>query len=111
MTRFKQFRQKALARPDVKDAYDALAGEFEFLDQILKARAETGVTQAELAAKIGTTQSAIARLESGSGTHSPTIATLHKYAHALGYKLKIELVKDQPLRMAKNRSKRQFVSA
>ena len=59
---FKQFKRRALSRPDVKAAYDASAEEFAFLDEVLKARAETGLTQAEVAERIGTTQSAIARL-------------------------------------------------
>ena len=60
----KQFKARAFARPGVKKAYDDLAEEFAFLDEVLKARAETGLTQAEVAARVGTTQSAIARLES-----------------------------------------------
>ena len=91
---FKQFKARALARPDVKKAYDELAEEFAFLDQVLKARAEAGLTQAEVAARVGTTQSAIARLESTESKHSPSIATLQRYADALGYKLEIRLVKN-----------------
>ncbi len=91
---FKQFKARALARPDVKKAYDELAEEFVFLDQVLKARAEAGLTQAEVAARVGTTQSAIARLESAESKHSPSIATLQRYADALGYKVEIRLVKN-----------------
>ena len=91
---FKQFKARALARPDVKKAYDELAEEFVFLDQALKARAEAGLTQAEVAARVGTTQSAIARLESAESKHSPSIATLQRYADALGYKVEIRLVKN-----------------
>ena len=50
-------------------------------------------TQAEVAARIGTTQSAVARLESAESRHSPSIATLQQYAKALGYKVQIRLVK------------------
>jgi len=50
-------------------------------------------TQAEVAARIGTTQSAVARLESAESRHSPSIATLQRYAKALGYKVQIQLVK------------------
>jgi len=60
----------------------------------LKARAAAGVTQAEVAELIGTTQSAVARLESGSGKHSPSLSTLQKYAHALGCRLELRLVKE-----------------
>lgn len=88
---FKQFRGKALARPGVKKAYDALEQEFAFLDEVLKARASAGLTQAQVAERIGTTQSAIARLESGAG--KPSVATLQRYASALGCRIEIKFVK------------------
>ncbi len=90
----KQFKARALARPEVKKAYDDLAGEFAFLDEVLKARVESGLTQAEVAARIGTTQSAIARLESAEPKHSPSIATLQRYAGAMGYKVEIRFIKE-----------------
>ena len=93
----KQFKARALARPEVKREYDRLAAEFEFLDEILKARSAAGLTQADVAARIGTTQSAVARLESAIGKHSPSIATLQRYASALGYRLQVRLVKEQGL--------------
>jgi transcriptional regulator with XRE-family HTH domain len=93
----KQFKARALARPEVRREYDALAEEFELLDEILKARAEAGFTQAELAERIGTTQSAVARMESAIGKHSPSIATLKRYASALGYRLQVRLVKQRSL--------------
>ena len=93
----KTFKARALARADVRREYDALAEEFELLDEILKARAAAGLTQAEVAARIGTTQSVVARLESDIGKHSPSIATLKRYASALGYRLQLRLVKDRRL--------------
>ena len=93
----KQFKARALSRPDVRSEYEKLAEEFDFLDEILKARAAAGLTQADVAARIGTTQSAIARLESPVGKHSPSIATLQRYASALGYRLQLRLVKGQGL--------------
>jgi transcriptional regulator with XRE-family HTH domain len=90
----KDFKARALARPGVRREYDRLDDEFAFLDEILKARAEAGLTQAELAARIGTTQSAVARLEAPSGKHSPSIATLRRYASALGYKVQVRLVRE-----------------
>jgi transcriptional regulator with XRE-family HTH domain len=71
-----------------------MEGEFAFLDEVLKARVSAGLTQAEVAARVGTTQSAIARLESAAPKHSPTIVTLQRYAKAMGYKLEIRLVKE-----------------
>lgn len=91
----KQFKARAFARSGVKQAYEALEDEFAFLDEVLKARAEAGLTQAEVAERVGTTQSAIARLESAAPKHSPSIATLQKYAKALGYRVQIRLVKNE----------------
>lgn len=91
----KQFKSRALLRPDVRKAYDALEDEFNFLDQILKARAESGLTQAQVAERVGTTQSAIARMESGVGKHSPSLATLQRYAKAIGYRVEFKLVKSR----------------
>lgn len=92
----RRFKARALARPGVAKAYEQLDEEFAFLDEVLKARAAAGLTQAEVAARIGTTQSAIARLESAEAKHSPSIATLQKYAKALGYRVRIRLVKGEP---------------
>ena len=86
-------RTRALARADVKAEYERLKPAFAFLDQVLSARQAAGLTQADIARRIGTTQSAIARLESGSGKHLPSLATLHKYAHAVGCRVEIKLVK------------------
>ena len=94
---FKQFKARALARPEVRKAYDKLAEEFSFIDEVLKARAASGLTQAELAARVGTTQSAIARLESGTPKHSPSIVTLQRYARAMGYRVEVKLVKERGL--------------
>lgn len=99
----KRFKARAFARPAVKQAYDDLAEEFAFLDQVLKARAESGLSQAEVASRVGTTQSAIARLESAAPKHSPSIATLRRYARALGYKVEIRLVKDTRRRSTRSK--------
>jgi transcriptional regulator with XRE-family HTH domain len=93
MLTHKQLRTQALADPAVKAEFDKLSDEFSLLDEFLKARTSQGLTQAQVAEKIGTTQSAVARLESGSGKHSPSLATLTKYADALGCKLEIRLVR------------------
>lgn len=94
MLTHKALKARALERPDVKAEYERLDEEFSFIDEFLKARSAAGVTQAEVAERIGTTQSAIARLESCSGKHSPSLATLQKYAHALGCRLELRLVNE-----------------
>ena len=93
MLTHKELKNRALERADVKEEYERLDEEFRLLDEFFKARAAAGITQAEVAERIGTTQSAIARLESGKGKHSPSLATLQKYAHALGCRLELRLVR------------------
>ena len=105
----KHFKARALARPDVRKAYEAFAEEFSFLDEVLRARTEAGLTQAEVAARTGTTQSAVARLESGAAKHSPSIATLQRYARALGCRVEVRFVKRQPTRLSRQREARSAV--
>src|SRR5438876_8323168 len=85
--------RKMLRDPTVQAEYDALAEEFALLDELLKARRQAGLTQAEVAARMGTQTPAVARLESGGGSrrHSPSVATLRKYARAVGCRLEIRL--------------------
>jgi transcriptional regulator with XRE-family HTH domain len=104
MLTHKELKTRALERTDVKTEYDRLDEEFQFLDEFLKARAAAGVTQAEVAERIGTTQSAVARLESGRGKHSPSIATLEKYAHALGCRLELRLVNETVSRKVESKT-------
>ncbi len=92
MLTHKQLRTQALAEGKVKFEFDQLKDEFNLLAQFLKARARRGLTHAQVAEKIGTTQSAVARLESGRGKHSPSLATLSRYAKALGCRLEVKLV-------------------
>jgi DNA-binding XRE family transcriptional regulator len=93
MLTHKELKSRALEQNGVRAEFDKLEEEFAFLDEFLKARAAAGMSQAEIAHCMGTTQSAIARLESGRGKHSPSLATLRKYARALGYRVDIRLVK------------------
>ena len=94
MLTHKELKEHALERADVKAEYERLYEEFTLLDEFLKARTAAGITQAEVAKRIGTTQSAIARLESGRGKHSPSLATLRKYASALGCRLELKLISE-----------------
>ncbi|HSV57834.1 MAG TPA: helix-turn-helix transcriptional regulator [Variovorax sp.] len=95
MLTHRQLRAKALGLAEVKDQFEDLRDEYALLDEFLKARAEQGLTQAQVAERIGTTQSAVARMESGRGKHSPSLATLSKYAEALGCKLEVRLVRQR----------------
>jgi len=85
--------KRMLKKPAVKAAYDAQAEEFTLLDELLRARKRAGLTQGEIAQKMGTKAPAIARLEAGGGSkrHSPSVETLRKYARAVGCRLEIRL--------------------
>ena len=87
----KTFLAKAGARRGFKEAYDALELEYELASQLLKARTRAGLTQDAVAERMGTTKSAISRLE-GSGKHAPSLTTLRKYARAVGCDLQVRLV-------------------
>lgn len=89
-----ELKEKALKKKNVRAIYEALEPEFSLLRELLNARQKAGVSQAEIAKLMGTKAPAITRLESSlsSGKHSPSIATLKKYANALGCHLEIKLV-------------------
>jgi ribosome-binding protein aMBF1 (putative translation factor) len=75
--------------PEYVKAYDALEEEFARANMVIGARAHADLSQAELAERMGTSQSAIARLE--SGRFKPSTRTLEKLAEATGMKLRIVL--------------------
>ena len=78
--RLQTMKKKTLADREVRAAYDALADEFDLARELIAARVRAGLTQAEVAARMGTTQSVIARLESGA--QMPSVNTLLKFAKA-----------------------------
>ena len=78
-------------RPGVKAEYDALAPKYALISAMLDARNKKGMTQAEIARRTGTTQSAIARFE--SGRTNPTLEFASRLSRALGAKLEIRLSK------------------
>ncbi|MGV0981356.1 MAG: helix-turn-helix domain-containing protein [Polynucleobacter sp.] len=91
----KQAVTKMLKNPTVKIEVERLnKEEFAILDEILEARKAAGLSQAEVARRMGTQAPAIARLESSlaTGKHSPSLNTLRKYAAALGKKVELHLV-------------------
>ena len=93
MLTHKQMVNAILKDRAVEARYDAQATDFALLNELLGARKRAGLTQAEVAQKMGTKTPAVARLESGGGSkrHSPSIATLRKYAAAVGCRLEIRL--------------------
>jgi DNA-binding XRE family transcriptional regulator len=86
-----EFLAKASKRPGFSEAYQALELEYVLAGQMLQARAKAGLTQDAVAERMGTTKSAISRLES-VGRHAPSLATLKKYAAAVGCELQVKLV-------------------
>jgi len=87
MTRLGELKKKLLKNPEVRKAYDALEEEFALAAAVAKARMRAGLSQAELARRMKTTQSTVARLESGRG--KPSTRTLTRFAKATGHRLKI----------------------
>ena len=85
---------KLMRRPGVRKEVERIErDEGALLDLLLKARHEAGLTQAQVAELMGTLPPAVARLERAlaTGKHSPSLATLRKYAHAVGKKIVLEL--------------------
>jgi transcriptional regulator with XRE-family HTH domain len=80
-------KARLLKDPEVREEYDALEKEFALMLVIAKARRRAGLNQAQLAKRMKTTQSTVARLESGRGM--PSTRTLSRFAEATGHRLKI----------------------
>lgn len=89
MRSFDAYKKRALKNPAIKAEYDALEEEFALAGALIGARAKAKLTQEEVARRMGTSQSAVARMESGRAM--PSTASLRKYAHAVGRQLKIAL--------------------
>lgn len=87
----KEFIGKAPKRRGFTEEYEALEVEYALAHEMLAARARAGLTQEAVADRMGTTKSAISRLEA-AGKHAPSVASLKKYAAAVGCTLKIALV-------------------
>lgn len=78
--------------PAFKAEYDVLEEEYQLLKEMLRARKRIGLTQKDVADRMGTKAPAVARLESSQhDKHSPSVSTLRKYAHAVGCRLEIHL--------------------
>ena len=89
-----QLVKKMLERPGVSAEVDRIEREEALLlDTLLKARYEAGLTQADVAQRMGTVAPAVARLERSlaTGKHSPSIATIRKYAKACGKNLVLQV--------------------
>lgn len=87
MTKISDLHAKWLENSEYKTAYDALDDEFALAKALIEARLRAGLTQEQLAERLQTTQSSIARIEGGHVM--PTTRTLKKIARATGSRLKI----------------------
>src|SRR5436305_14517071 len=85
MTKLKDLKAMLLKDPEVRREYDALEEEFALILEVAKARKRAGLSQAELARRMKTTQSTIARLEGGGGLRAKR--PLGRFAKATGHRL------------------------
>lgn len=90
MTKIAELKKRLMQSPEFQQEYEKVDAEFSLIEALVHARAKAKMSQADVAKKIGTTQSAIARLEGGGV--SPSLSTLRRYAEATGSKLEINLV-------------------
>jgi ribosome-binding protein aMBF1 (putative translation factor) len=87
---FKTIKDAWMKDPTFRAEYDALTPQFTMIATLIRARARAGLTQAQLARRMGTKQSVVARIE--SGRNPPNFRTLEKYARALGRRIELRLV-------------------
>lgn len=80
-----KLKNKAFQNPEVKGAYDDLGTEFNLISSLITMREQSGLTQDQVAEKMGTKSPNISRLESGRS--NPSLKTLANYAQACGFKL------------------------
>ena len=90
------FLKKALNRKGFRKAYEDSKEEYTLTREMLAARSRFGLTQETVAELMGTTKSAVSRLEA-AGKHAPSLSTLKKYAQAVGCRLEIKLVPNSRL--------------
>ncbi len=92
MAKFSDIKKRWLRNPEVRAEYDALEEEFALARELILARSRAGLSQAEVAQRMGTTQSTVARLEGGRA--KPTLLTVERYARATGNRAVVRLVPD-----------------
>lgn len=89
MTKLKKLKERLMKDAEFREEYARADEEFSLTEELIRARTAAKLTQAELARRLGTTQSAVARLESGGV--SPSFSTLRRYAAATGTRLTVGL--------------------
>lgn len=91
MRNWKDLKTELLKDKAVNSEYERLSPRYEAISKLISARIEKGITQKELAQKVGTKQSAIARFEAGNV--NPTVEFIGRIAEVMGYKVTINLSK------------------
>lgn len=84
-----KIKKRWMREPGFKEGYDALDEEFSVASMLIEARTRARLSQAELAKRMGTSQSTIARLESGAA--KPSLSTLERFAKATGTSVRVSL--------------------
>ena len=90
MSSYRDYKEKALQNPEVKEEYDALEPEYDIIQAMISARVDQNITQKELSARTGITQADISRIE--NGTRNPSLSMVKRLAEGLGMQLKLEFV-------------------
>lgn len=88
MTKVSDLHKKWMKDPEYREAHDGLRPEFDLAHAVIQARVSAGLTQQQLAERMSTTQSVIARLKSGRAR--PSTQTLERLASATGTRMRIE---------------------
>jgi DNA-binding XRE family transcriptional regulator len=90
MTKLSELKDRWMTDPEFRKNYEDADSEYTVIEALIRARNSAKLSQAELAERLGTTQSAIARLEGGGV--SPSISTIRRYATATGNRLQLQII-------------------
>ena len=93
MSRYQEYKKKALQDPEVKKEYDALEPEYDIIQAMIDARKSQNLTQKELSERTGITQADISRIE--KGIRNPSLEMLKRLAHGLGMQLRLVFEPDK----------------
>ncbi len=93
MTNLATLRRKLLSDPEVKAEYERLGPIYAVVGQMIEARQAAGLTQSDIATRMGTSQSVVARLE--NARHMPTFPMIARYAAAIGHRLDLRIAPSQ----------------
>lgn len=91
-----RLKRELLANAETRAAYDAMAEEYAIARELIAARTRAGLSQGEVAERMGTTQSVVARLESGK--RPPSMRTVQRFAHAVGGHLVLRIERGKTTR-------------